>query len=346
MKYLKWVPIFVYYIFLNTAVANEGFHLKTSEAVPAAVRQRMASIFRLEMPAYLTLETSQAKEFLKAENIKAEGIKAIYNCLNTGLKSCTFPIMSLQATGFLDTEGSGLWTNCHVIDGWIRYQKQLMFWSHNSQKLLKNIKKIPVPIKVFTEGGAQLNYKTDQFLVSLASVIDDNDIESSGCNYRNDVVLLKTARKLGTGIPWLKSDINEVIHSEDQRSFIGGYPLPEGRLKNIIKNLSKTGTTQTYFWTIGEIETQSKFIERLLKLSKNPDNYLFAASGAYKLLMTNDSSVGMSGSPILNASGEVMGIFSSILPKNSEKNSENEFPLVSIGITIDGLNFLKFLNED
>ena len=119
----------------------------------------MSSVFRLEMPAYLTLEISQAQEFLKAENIKANGIHAIHNCMKAGLKSCTFPMMTLQATGFLDVTGTGLWTNCHVIDSWIRYQKQLMVLNQNSQKLLNHIKKIHVPINIFAENGNQLNKK-------------------------------------------------------------------------------------------------------------------------------------------------------------------------------------------
>ena len=343
---IKWIPVFISCIFINEAIAKEGFNHKNSATIPQIVQSRIPSIFRLEMPAYLTLETVQAEEFLKAENMNDEGIQAIQQCLKTNLKSCTFPITNMQATGFLNSEGTGLWTNCHLIDGWIRYLKQQMIWGRDSQKLINSIKKKPVPIKVFSESGVQLNNQKDSFLVSLVNVIDGVDAEASGCNFRDDAVLFNVSRKLGPGIPWQKTDMNQVMPNEVRRSFIGGYPLPAGRLKNIIKNLSQKQPVQTYFWTTGKIETQPQFLDRLLSLNKNPDNYLFASSGAYTLLMTNDSSEGMSGSPILNSSGEVMGIFKGVLPRNSEKNSENDFPLVSIGISIDGLSYLKFLNND
>jgi hypothetical protein len=114
--------------FCSSLMAESGFYPKASSAVPQAVQGRRQSIFRLDIPAFLTMPTKEAKSFLTAKLIKEEGIKVIHKCLKRNEVNCTFPITHLQGTSFLNPEGTGIWTNCHLIDGWVQFKKQEALW--------------------------------------------------------------------------------------------------------------------------------------------------------------------------------------------------------------------------
>jgi hypothetical protein len=154
----------------------------------------------------------------------------------------------------------------------------------------------------------------------------------------NDIVLIKIPRAMGPGIPW------QYIENQTSgfRTYMGGYPMPVQR-ELPRGRAGRSAVNNEFVWTLGNEISNESFLAGLARQGKDPGNYSFAASGAYRVLLSNDGAAGMSGSPIFNSQGSVVGIFGAILPKDDKPESQNGIPLVAIGTNTDGLLFLKYL---
>jgi hypothetical protein len=243
-------------------------------------------------------------------------LSQIKNCRKSPeqTKNCALMFSIQKATAFLagDSEGTTLWTNAHVVNGFLNIQALA-----RGKSILDIVKDKPrMLVFVFNQQGelvfdpfkdtAQLQ-DTDE--PSYASLIRGKWFAED-----SDFVSMKLSRKIGQSLK-----IGVRAKSGD-RLYHPGYAACTGCARNpnvtdpLDNNSRGPGQDSNgigLYWTAGEqqdLKTVTAYLEvpsGMWDMYKKDQMIFFSA----------DAQVGMSGGPILNADGQVIGVFAGSKPK-------------------------------
>lgn len=309
-----------------------GFYSLGATVAPPFVKEAAKSVFALriavasDLRAFRQVDVSngkgqQVKEQIKA--IKPSGgfdeldklivIKEIEACEGyqdpENMKVCPLFLTNLHATGFLAGDGSTLWTNAHVVEPFLNTMEKLGGPSKQEQLKAKE------QILVFAFDSNQ-NLVLNPFLnavtistvprVSTAAIMRNSFYAED-----SDYMSLSLARPLGAplriasknaipgdkifvvGGPFCTAcDISEISGGADPVDFMDRSPK---------QNSDGIGLKLTS-GVVGDIQNLLPFFQL---------NPAFSTIWDLKhiLFMSADGVEGNSGSPVLNANGEVVAIF-------------------------------------
>ncbi|MCB0355483.1 MAG: trypsin-like peptidase domain-containing protein [Bdellovibrionales bacterium] len=235
-------------------------------------------------------------------------IAQIQNCqiANSPFNDCKIFVDYIRGTAFVTGDGTNLWTAFHNF-------KLLL---HNSNKLFRA--KINLPFFLINVDGNVI-YESYLEPVKIDKLnlkyLDFND--NSRCRKFNlDWINLKLARSVGQGLT-----INFNTPKETEKYYLAGFPR-----KTTDRNSysAQDSNGKQFYITTGRPRTKVNH----LVCSKEPTQYtkdLF--------YLTADSAKGMSGGPILNSRGEVIGVYNSGFPYNNRADSY----LTSIGVLFSNI---------
>ncbi|MBX3018094.1 MAG: trypsin-like peptidase domain-containing protein [Bdellovibrionaceae bacterium] len=309
------------------AFALPGFQPAGGEAVPEPVRRAEASILKIYFPYYLTVKRAEAPALLTATLLTAAGRQEIADCVNSKLEDCSIPLSFVEGTAFRDRrKEDALWTNCHLVDAWVRHQKyRAQIEGVNFRERLKTS---TIRARVYDHRGTLLVDEAD-FRMEVAHVTEGDGPRSAGCVLADDAVRLLGPRVDRPALPWAKTPAQP-----GEATYIAGYP----RQTDSRASMGAADSDGASFrWTLGALMGNAEFNQVLKAENLPPEKYSFARAGIYSLFMSNDGAEGMSGGPVLNAQGEVLGIFRGILPGPITR----AWPLATVGIQTDGLRYLE-----
>lgn len=322
--------IFLCYL---TVSAKPGFTSITDShfdpQIPTAVQNARHSIFKIVFPLYMTLKTPEAEGFLTATHLKDEGRRTIQECVSRKTALCVFPIVTIEGSAFRDRSHDSIWTNCHLIDGWIRFQKQAARWSGSD--LPSRLQSQALSAKVFDSTGTLLE---NNLALYVEAVHADSGMEpeSGGCNMFDDAVRLRGFQTDRPVLPW--APYRPAGSFEPESTYVGGFPRSTSSRQPL--GASDSDGSQ-FYWTQGGLLSVQDIEQILASEKKDPQSYAMIVRGAYTVILSNDGAEGMSGGPILNKDGEILGIFKGLLPGPAGR----AWPLATVGISTGGLRYLE-----
>lgn len=312
-----------------------GFYSASHLSIPPQVRKASDSVFQIIVPNLegKSLNTFQIpsreytalkKRFLNYKNMSATSRKVIAAqidfCDWQTLKSCDIYLNSHAATGFF--MNGALWTNAHVVESYFDQLKNpqerlLIFIFNKNDELILNplvepvfLQKLPVLNQRAEQRGTFYSEETDfvafkipkALAPSLQPVPDKNSILLS-----QDLYI--------PGFPAC-TNCHEGSNSQDSNDLLDRSPFP---------NSSGHGLHLTHGPRLSLAAAAS-----LLEI---PLDNLTRLSGQGLMFLESDSRQGMSGAPILNSQGQVIGIFSG----GKTKSKNGTLSRVSRGVRVQQL---------
>lgn len=285
-----------------------GFHDPKSEQAPEGIRHAADSIFQIIAVtkwAKLSLDSIEKSVSSDEFRILPSYIQSIDHymlgrCREKHGVDCYYPVNLARGTGFLagDSAGKRLWTNAHVAIPAIRavYSDIKGFDEAVSKR------NVTVPIFVFDR-----NHKLVGTVVNLNATYIDGPKESeiSGAHFQFDYVELQLDRSLGTPIPIAK----QPYVAPSTPLYAVGFPT-----------CTQCGDTDDNAFP-RKVYGESNGVDQYLSLGVDlkPSEELIGllykerAPLMQHVRLTNaDAAEGMSGSPVLNANGEVVDILFSV----------------------------------
>lgn len=316
----------------SRAFAVPGFQADGDPVIPPAVAAANVSILKITTPYYIPLKRTDVPAFRSAKNLTADGHRELDECETSGLDECMIPILSMEGTAFVDRKHpDAVWTNCHLVDAWVRYQKYRSLRDHDGFR--ERIRDLRIPVRVQDHAGTLLEERAE-FHIEISHLHDGTGLRDSGCNLSDDAVRLRGPRIDRPALRWAPSEA-----APGEATFIGGYPRATTERAAI---RARDSDGQHFAWTAGRVFGPTDFEQELIAAGLSPEAYALARAGIYSLLLSNDGAEGMSGGPILNARGEVLGIFRGILPGPDARG----WPIATVGISTGGLRFLEIYNGE
>lgn len=324
MRAIVLYPIICMFL-VGTASAKPGFNEAKSAKVPLAVQNAEASILKIVFPYYLTLSQKDAASFLTATHLKEDGRKDIEECLASSAKFCSFRIVQVEGTAFVDRRSvDSLWTNCHLIDGWIRYQKYKALQTGTDFSARLRSEKLWVTL---VDSDGQLVAENVPYDLEVVHAINGEGPELSGCTMTDDAIRIKGADLGRPGLKWGRL-------AEGQATYAGGFPHQTTDRVTIEVGDSDG---QQFYWTQGYHLSAQQFNAKLESRGLEANHYNLIVHDIYGVILSNDGAEGMSGGPILNDAGEVIGIFKGLLPDPAKY----PVPLATLGISTMGMIYLE-----
>lgn len=314
---------------------NLGFQEAYSPKVPSLVKAQFSYIYRLKMPLFVSATEDEYDFFLANSATPANTRQDIQRCIDANLSVCVVHLGEMHGTAFLDEDGYSIWTNCHLIKDWIDYQKQELQLNHVvPSQWLGEILNSSIPVELTQEASNQIfSGSRETAFLDAAVIVDKSTPTQMTCSPQDDVVKIKLSRKLAEhGIKRSSRPLqtNEIY-------YIAGFPRPTDSRIKFKKNDSQG---DRLYWTSGLNINKEKSLNNNL----GKENLLgFALAGPYTQILLADSAEGMSGSPVLNKQGEMVGVFANFLPVDSQKP---DIPLVSIFISNEGLKYVEIFSEN
>ena len=332
--------LFLVFHFLSASAFAEGsshlgFYLVTHLSIPAPVQQASSSVFRIVVPSFEghSLNTFQIpsdaysqfkKRFSNYKNMDLASRKVIAAqiqfCDQQKMHSCQIFLNTHTATGFM--MNGIFWTNAHVVESYLDQlqnlqQALLVFIFNQKDELVLN----PYLNSIFLKKMPALNERAQQ--------------RGSFYSEETDFVGLETTKFLGPSLEMSPLQ-NGTTSSEDL--YIPGFAACTQCQKIHVLSDSNDSLDRSPFPnSTGEG----------LRITKGPSLNLPEAAAALQIsfeslthlagqglmFMDSDSRQGMSGAPILNGNGQVVGIFS-----GGKTTSENgKLRRISRGIKVQQL---------
>lgn len=273
-----------------------------------------------EFKAFEAKVNSLPKEQLSSQE-KITVLKQIERCKRDHLeKQCPILLTFERATAFLaGGDGSYLLTNAHVVHRYLALRAAI------EKKTIVELLKEPqwVPIFLFDRNGNLIfdPYQNPPTIVrygipSGLALTSENGWYAEDSDY----VVIKLPIPIGKPLKIADSK------TSSETLFRFGYPSCTGCLEapnktdpnlNVDRKPYLNSNGQDLYWTAG----------RNLKLTETADILGISSSDfefshkANWIFFSADAQVGMSGGPILNKSGEVIGVFAGSKPKIKEDGS-------------------------
>lgn len=314
------------------AQMNLGFYAPDAAEVPAAVKANHSKIFKITVPYYISLKGSEYQALLDGPNIPQNTKQEIKNCIAEKAPTCIVPFTHTEGTAFLGKTPDTLWTNCHIVREWMTYASRKTSFTKSSQ-VREFFANEALPMELKDTQGNSVWTSTDTAVIKAVSVALSLLEPSATCNMQDDMVKIQLSRPLAeTGLVWAKEKdpVTQV--------FMGGFP----RKTTSRGPLGKTDSDgKQFYWTFGnKIEKTSPEGEAYFAQKPNLD---LSLTGPFSQTSLADGVEGMSGSPVMNAKGEVLGIYNGFVPVSQD---QKEIPFVSLFIGIGGMRFVEILSGE
>jgi hypothetical protein len=317
--------------FSSSALAldfSPGFYSLESTEIPPSVRARATSIFRLEIPYFTEVRREAYAVLLDTPAIPEAGRADLRYCQEKNSSICWIHFAEERGTAFLDENGQAAWTNCHLVSTWIQYRKhRLLLDGVAEAQLWEALRASPLPLQLRDAQG-RVRVRADEKTFLSAAVIQG--LKSGGdlrCSLQDDAVRIRLPKVLGPGLPRAKDD-----PTHGAPLFLGGFPRPtESRAAGF------NADGESFAWVKGP------------SLAREQYNAYFGTGHRYGFVFSNpsvqavlsDGAQGMSGGPILNEEGAVVGIYKGFL----DRKDGGDLPLVSLYLSVRGLRFVEIYSE-
>ncbi len=289
-----------------------GFYPLSHLSIPPQVRGAAASVFQVLVPSPegKSLNTFQLpspkftelkKRFQNYKNMSITSRKMIAAqidfCEQQSLKSCNIYLNAHAATGF--SMNGIFWTNAHVVESYFDQLKDLqgpllIFIFNQNNELILNplmdpvfLQKLPAMNERAQQRGTFYSEETDFVGFRLPKLI----APSLRAAALNDSIKLSHDLYM-PGFPAC-TNCHESSESQDSNDLLDRSPFP---------NSSGHGLHLTH----GPILS----LAAAASLLEIPLDSLTRLAGKGLMFLESDSRQGMSGAPILNSQGQVIGIFS------------------------------------
>jgi hypothetical protein len=320
-----------------------GFQKLESSSTPAAVKKTADSVFEVRLvyeadpnkivvmdltdPKFKDIDQKVDAVTKLDANEKTVIKNQIQRCRRDGIdKQCPVFFTMEKATAFLvGGDGSYLLTNAHVVNGFLKMVSALQ--NKSVLELLKSQQRIL--IYLFDQSGKLI---FDPYL-NQANVIKYGEpsqlaiMQSSWYAEDSDYAVLKLSKVIGQPLKVAKSfKAGEVVYHTGFAACTGCDSAPNTTDAELNRDRSPkpNSTGVGYYWTAGNLQsaaTARAFI--------NADWYLNLARLNDMLFFNADAQVGMSGGPILNQAGEVVGVFAG---SKQKVNPDGSMSVLSRGV--------------
>ncbi|MCC6138385.1 MAG: hypothetical protein IT287_07110 [Bdellovibrionaceae bacterium] len=315
---------------VSFAQMNLGFYAKDTNLVPIEVQAARSKIFKITLPYYITLKENDYDGILQAPKMPAITKEQTQKCKEQKKESCTVTFAEINGTAFLGKTPDTLWTNCHIVTSWMRFAGQEQIFTKSEQVRAFFLKQnMPMELKN-SEGQSVWSSQDKAILRSFAAEVHFPNIES-GCNAQDDMVKIQLSRSLSKeGLPWSKQ-VSSTL-------YMGGYPRPTESREPLGKGDSDG---QNFYWTLGaDLAKESDQGKLFFQQKPNID---LAIAGPFLETLLADGVEGMSGAPVLDQTGAVVGIYKGFVPLTSE---QKDIPFVSLYLNTQGMRYLEILSGE
>jgi hypothetical protein len=219
-------------------------------------------------------------------------------------KECTVSADLRRSTGVLIGKGDEMWVNAHALEGFFKLGEK--YGQVSSEDIVKN--KMPVRIFAFDSSDALVldSYKDTVLVAQLPALTKQAQTENTYYSLDSDYVKLKLSRPLG--VPLVRATVP--AHDGDS-VYLAGFPSCTNcttdmqaeaiDLADRGEGLNSDGKGLKF--TYGSLLPTSEALSVL-----GADKKQLQVDLSRVLFYSADSVQGLSGAPILNIRGEVLGL--------------------------------------
>lgn len=333
-----------YFLFLNISVAfaKLGFYNIDDIQASNSLKKVTNSVFKISIPDGNLVSpidlvgASSKQEFL--ETMKSYGIseadsiiynKQISDCEQqkvTNFVDCKFFEGVGAGTIFtVGKDGDKLWTSLHTFRGFLIAKLKESFPvinKGNLDQVNKKVKEISLPIVLENKDYEIVFGESKKDVVRIKSIhpkallsiyASEDDLE-----LYMDYVEVTISKKLGSGLI--------IGSSTSKETFTVGFPYETEDRANF--NAPDSNGYDQYV-TVGKTLTAANFENFLIEALGNTvaQNELEATLLQYKssvIATDNDGVHGLSGAPLVNSKGEVLGVFGASIPYDGLASAEKK----------------------
>jgi hypothetical protein len=323
--------IFLLFAFTSNAAPSMqlGFYSSQADEISKSVKEQEKNLFRFEIPYFAEVRAKHYQDLIDNPNLSSAGKDDLKSCQEKNSPSCWIHFARERGTAFLTERGDAIWTNCHLVATWIQYQKQqLLFTGVEEKDLWLRLRDSSIPF-LLRDSQGKIRKNPEDRSVFIAGVFKGMDHPKEiYCSPFDDAVKIQLHANLGVGS---KKSVSPP--QEGERLYLGGFPRPTDT-----RAAGKSSDGENFYWSFGEYlnrKSLSSYLGKDIELE-------FAFSNPHYEAFLGDSSQGMSGGPVFNERGEVLGIYKGFLPADLEKK---DIPLASQFISNAGLRFIEIYSE-
>ena len=340
---MKSLPLFLYLLVGAWAQAeirvNYGFYPSNSPEISSTVRAVQDKIFKVIAPRYISVKTETVRRLLNQEGaITDPAVRKMFEKCDLSGESDLCWLLSGEENGtaFLDEDPRFIWTNCHIVRPWMNYASRNENITSKAE-LRSFFTDKEVPLQLFDANQRRIYDGSEQpaYLRVYAVAMNWNQTARS-CDSKNDLVKIELGAALASnGLKW-RHRKNPPKSSDNL--YLGGFPRETSNRERLGR---RDSDGKSFFWTKGPY-LEKKSSQYYEFLESHPDHDLLL-SVSYAESLFADSVEGLSGSPVLNEAGEVVGIFRGFLPVSDE---EKDRPYISLFISTGGMRFVEILSGE
>lgn len=322
---LLWVSLFA------KSDVNFGFYEKNSSEIPTAVHAAKTKIFKITMPYYIHVNAERYDAVIahlgNSEDIRRE----VQICKDANEESCIVRYSEINGTAFLDKTPDAIWTNCHIVTQWMQYAARKRNFT-KTKEVFDYFSGLEMPLTLTDSENKNIYSATEKSILKVFVPLVSFPHVLSACDTIDDLVKIKLARPLADdGLRWNKT-------SSALRMYLGGFPRATTS-RAAMGKMDSDGSQ--FYWTLGDFldfksEVGSSYMQQ-------KEHSSLVTSGTYMQGLLSDGVEGMSGSPVLNEMGEVMGIYKGFVPLDED---HKDIPFISLFITTEGMRYAEIFSGE